>query len=162
MARSGTYTFTITRDEIINAAFRAIGVLDPEGGTATATQITNGAQALNFLVKSWQAHGLNLWKRQMVSIVLTAATASYVLGTTTSTPRPTRILDGYVRSSTGNDTPIKILSREEYNRFGLKTATGTVVSIYYDPQLDDGRVYVYPVPSTTSGTLILERSEERL
>jgi len=153
MARSGTYTFTVTRDQLITDALINVGALDPEGGTATATQISSAALVLNMMVKSWEARGLNLWKRQMITLTLNGGT-TYSLGSGNATVRPKRILDGYIRATAGNDTPIRIISREEYNRFGLKSTTGTTVQVYYDPQLDNGVVYVYPVQA--SGTLILE------
>lgn len=153
MPRSNTYTFSVTRDQLINDALINIGALDPEGGTATATQISNAASVLNMMVKSWQARGMSLWARRIISISLNGA-ATYGLGAATSTTRPLRVLDGYVRSTAGNDTPIRVISREEYNRFGLKTATGNSVNVYYDPQLDNGTIYVYPLAST--GTLLLE------
>lgn len=153
MARSGTYTFTVTRDDIINQALIDVGALDPEGGTATATQISNAATTLNMLIKSWHVTGMHLWTRRMVSIPLTGA-STYTLGSSTTTTRPLRIVDGYVRATAGNDTPIRIISKDEYNRFGMKTSTGVSVNVYYDPQLDNGVVYAYPLAST--GTLWLE------
>ena len=151
MARSGTYTFTVTRDDIINQALIDVGALDPEGGTASATQVINAALVLNMLIKSWHVSGMHLWTRQMVSIPLTGS-ATYSLGT--SSVRPLRVVDGYIRAMAGNDTPIRVISKDEYNRFGLKTSTGISVNVYYDPQLDDGIIYVYPLAST--GTLWLE------
>lgn len=151
MARSGTYSFTVTRDDLINAALVKVGALDPEGGVATATQITNGAFSLNMLVKSWHTQGMHLWTRRMVSITLTGA-STYSLGG--ASVRPLRIVDGYVRTSTGNDTPIRVISKDEYNKFGVKNSTGTTVNVYYDPQLDTGVIYGYPLSST--GTLWVE------
>lgn len=85
------------------------------------------------------------------SIPLTGS-ATYSLGT--SSVRPLRVVDGYIRDMAGNDTPIRVISKDEYNRFGLKTSTGVSVNVYYDPQLDNGIIYAYPLAST--GTLWLE------
>lgn len=153
MARSGTYSFTITRNEIITDALINVGALDPEGGTPTATQISNAALVLNMMVKSWAAQGKHLWTRRTIPITLTGA-STYTLGPSTTTTRPLRVVDGYIRTSTSNDTPIRVISKDEYNRFGIKTSVGTSVNVYYDPQLDNGIVYVYPL--SESGTLYLE------
>ena len=46
---SGTTTFSITRDDIIKAALRKIGVV-AQGETPTTDQITEAAFALNLMV----------------------------------------------------------------------------------------------------------------
>jgi len=60
MAIANSYDFTLTRDQIIEAALRKLNVLT-EGNSANATKITNGAQALNVMVKSWASRGLPIW-----------------------------------------------------------------------------------------------------
>jgi hypothetical protein len=54
MAISNSYDFTLTRDEIIEAALRKLNAL-LEGNTANTAKITNGAQALNVMLKSWSS-----------------------------------------------------------------------------------------------------------
>lgn len=54
MAISNSYNFSLTRDEIIEAALRKLNAL-LEGSTASAAKITNGSQALNVMLKSWSA-----------------------------------------------------------------------------------------------------------
>jgi len=60
MTTSGSFDFNLTRNEIITAALRKLGVL-ATGQTPTAEQIANGAQALNVHVKSLRAIGVFLW-----------------------------------------------------------------------------------------------------
>lgn len=240
MSTSGTYVFNLTRDSIINAALRKIGVLDPEGQTASATQITNAAESLNTMVKAWQNIGLQIWTRKNIVIPLVPGKGQYLLsvvnneslGTTIPPPtmfqanfvteaylgrtvgstsmlvtnttgfvagmgvaiqltagywfittvasvstiniftlqnalpaailagakfmvgptafgRPTRLLDAYLNQSNGSDMPIRIITKEEYNRFGVKTSTGTPVQIVYEPNLNYGILNTYPVMSGT-------------
>lgn len=54
MAISNSYDFTMTRDEIIEAALRKLNAL-LEGNSANAAKITNGSQALNVMLKAWSA-----------------------------------------------------------------------------------------------------------
>lgn len=71
---------------------------------------------------------------------------SYVYCYQTKLMRPLRIGDAFVRQvAGGNDTPCRIISREEYNRFGMKSSEGTPVQLYYDPQSNTGNLYTYPV-----------------
>lgn len=81
MAIAGTITYRNTRDQIIEAALRKLGAVDPENATvATAIQITNGAETLNQLVKFWEAKGLQLWERKYGVIFPQRAQKVYVLG----------------------------------------------------------------------------------
>lgn len=78
MATSGTTTFNQTRSEIIQAALRKLHVL-PEGGTASANQLSNANEELNRLVKTLQTQGVRLWTREWITQV--PQTASEVTGT---------------------------------------------------------------------------------
>jgi len=79
MARSGSYDFSVNRDEVINAAFRKIGVLG-EGQTANSTAISNASQALNLMIKTWQAAGISLWKNKEIILFPQEDTVKYYLG----------------------------------------------------------------------------------
>ena len=74
MALSGSFDFNLSRDEIINAAYRVVGIASP-----TATQITNAAQALNLIVKNWQGDDIFLWSQEWIQQTLIAS--SKILGT---------------------------------------------------------------------------------
>jgi hypothetical protein len=79
MATSGSFDWELTRDQIITAALRKLGVV-PQGKTATTDQITEGAEALNVMVKDWQNNGVNLWTLEWVASPLDTA-SSEVTGT---------------------------------------------------------------------------------
>lgn len=238
MATSGTATFNLTRDDIINDALINAGVLDPEGGIASAGQLTTAARRLNTMIKAWQNIGLQIWERKFVVIPLAIGKGVYALSTTTGDtvyqinfqtttsvaalngassvtltdatgmtsgmgigiqsptntwfwttingapvgnvvtlttvlpnavsqfanvmvgplpPRPTRLLDGYLnQAGAGSNTPVRIISKEEYFRFGQPNSPGTPVQIMYEPQLQAGLVKIYPVMNQTGNTLFLE------
>ena len=54
MPTSGTYSFTVTRDDIVREAMLNIGKLG-EAETPTAQEVTDCARKLNMLVKQWMA-----------------------------------------------------------------------------------------------------------
>ena len=56
MTTSGSYDFSINRDQIIEGALRLCGVI-AQGETPSATQITEGSRMLNLMVKAWEADG---------------------------------------------------------------------------------------------------------
>jgi len=158
MSTSNSYSFTVTRDDIINAALRSLSVLD-QASTANATDLTNCGQALNILMKEWADDGAPLWAIQWVQVPLVAGTSSYTIGptgTVTLGYRPTRILSAYIRNNTNNtDTTLKVISRTEYEMLGDKTSQSIVNQIYYDAQLPNGVVYCYNVPADNNYTIWL-------
>lgn len=73
MATSGSSDFNLTRDGIITRALELINAISP-GDTPGSSLITNGATALNSLVKSWQSEGVGIWGLEWKTKTLTAAT----------------------------------------------------------------------------------------
>lgn len=144
MAVSGTNTFTVTRNDVIDAALRVLGVIGL-GETPTSEDYTNCSQALNILIKAWAKKGYPLHTTSTQTINLVASTASYNL-----TTRPVRIFGAYLRDTSNIDRPLQLISNQEYDDLANKTTTGTPNQIYYDNQLSAGTVYVYPAPDATS------------
>lgn len=149
-------TFSVTRDDIINAALRLCGVVG-QYNSATATDLTNCAQALNMLVKQWQIEGMPLWQYQTIAVPLVAAQASYTIGATGNVvaDRPLRVVHAYIRDSEGIDTEIRQVSRHEYSAFSNKTQEAIPNSFYFDPQLTNSVLYVYPTPQDATRTVYL-------
>lgn len=155
-------TFSVTRNDIINAALRVVGVLGLTQ-TASATDITNATQALQLMLKNWAVKGTTLWKISELSVPLVADTRTYQIGPTATgtgavvTDRPLKVLDqgNFIRNSDNEDTPITLLGRSDYEMYGSKLTTGIVNSIFYDPQLTNGVLSVYPTPSDSTRTLHL-------
>ena len=84
MTTSGSYTFSVNRDQIIRDALMNIRKLD-EIETPTAQQTTDCALKLNMLVKQWQAMGdfaagLKTWTRRRGHLFLSNTTGQYTLG----------------------------------------------------------------------------------
>jgi len=62
-------------------------------------------------------------------------------------PRPEKILDVSRVDSSGNETQITVISRDEYENLPNKTTAGTPVNCHYERNLGAGRLYVWPVAS---------------
>ena len=60
MAQSGSYDFTVSRDNLITDSLMRIGVLG-EGESASANQLTESARILNMIVKFRAADGMPTW-----------------------------------------------------------------------------------------------------
>lgn len=237
MARSGSYDFSINRDQIINGAFRQIGVLG-ESQTASDTRISQASQQLNLLIDEWEMSGIGLWLNKELVLfpqadttkyylgatgissyssyaclvsefakneIATAASASdgtitvdsdddftngdyigietdngdihwttingvpaanvitlttaldyaaavdnHVYGFTNVVQRPYEILRAFRRnlaSTDAIDTPIEIVSLDDYMMQTSKNSEGPVTMLAYDMQLDDIIVHLWPEPS---------------
>lgn len=159
--------FYPTAQTIIDAALRAIAVADPEGGISpTTTERTNALEALNFIVTSWQADGMQVWCQKQGTHTLTAATTEYTVGPggAIAIARPTQITQAWLRSNDTNpiDIPLQIIDRNTYNLLSSKTSAGTPNQLFYDPQYDlpatnnganaKGKIYLWPAPTATDVT----------
>lgn len=145
MASSGTYTFQMTRDDIISAALRLTGRF-ATGETIPVEDMNNCAQALNIITKEMVLEGLPLWCVQDIAIPLVAGQGTYNLSTITGIRQPIRVLDGYLRNAVGNDTPLPMSSRYDYDTLGMKNQQGVPNQAFYDPQLGACAITLYPIP----------------
>jgi len=150
MATSGSSNFATSRDQLIAGALRMAGAI-AQGETASATLVSEAAEALNMLVKAMQADGMPLWAIKKYSITLTA-TADYTIGagSTVNTPKPLKVLQAYLSyTSSSLDVPVRIITRQEYEMIGNKTSSGYPNQVFYEPLNTTGVLHVYPVPDAT-------------
>jgi len=149
-------TFTVGRDQIIQLALRKLGVLEL-GDTPDSATISNASLALNLFIKQMATEGLKLWTVNELVIPLTNAKTTYVIGpvsqnptTDLDTPKPLKIIQGWLRQITVSppiDTPLQILSQQEYNTLGSKFSQGVANSIYYQIRQNSGNLYAYLTPN---------------
>jgi hypothetical protein len=65
-----------------------------------------------------------------------------------SLPRPDRILECN-RIYDGNEVTMTAMSLQEYNNLPNKSQTGTPINYFYDPVLNNGRLYFWLTPGTS-------------
>lgn len=159
MAVSGTTSFTVTRDQVIEAAMRGLSVLE-EGAQPSATSVINASMSLNLIIKNWQKDGIKLWTISEIALPLVASQTSYTIGPTGTgsdlvSPKPLKVIQSYLRNvqvTPPIDIPIQVISRQEYNTLGSKFSTGTTNSIFYTPNVSSGVVNVYLTPDLSTVT----------
>jgi len=88
LATSGVSTFNATRQEIIRAALRKLGVIDA-GVSPDAQTMTDAAFSLNAMIKRWQARGIHVWTTEEATLFLQPGEYEYDLGSS-STDHATR------------------------------------------------------------------------
>lgn len=151
MSTSNSTDFNVTRNELIHGALRILGVVG-EGQTPTAQQYTDGAEALNYLIKDWENLGVPIWAIKYQDITLVAGTSLYQigLGKTVNVAKPLKIYQAFRRTINNVDVPMTILSQQQYNMLGNKTSSGSPIQLYYNAQRDYGEINLFPVPDTAS------------
>ena len=110
MSTSGSTDYATNRDALITGALRVIGAV-AQGESPTAVQITEGAESLNMLVKSWHSDGMPLWAIKQYNVVPVSGTRVYRIGASqaVNTPKPLRIIDAFFHNGTSNvDIPMTI------------------------------------------------------
>ena len=65
-----------------------------------------------------------------------------------SMPRPERILECDRVDSSNNSTSMNPLSLQEYENLPNKTQIGTPISYFYDPLINNGKIYFWQTPGT--------------
>jgi len=152
MATSGVTTLSLTRDQLVTAAIRKLGVV-AQGQTPDSEAITNGAQALNLRIAQFRKRGLHLWKRREYSFSPTAGVASYSIGTgqALSTAYPLHIIQAYKTILNGTTKiPMEVISDWNYNRLPSGINTGAPIQLTYQPKVAQGTIKLWPTPDAAS------------
>ncbi len=235
MSTSGTYTFTMTRDDIIKAALRQVGAYET-GQPVAPELVTDTAQALNIMCKAMQTSLGGLWAIVDTTLFLNTTSQSYLIGPTGSSAtvdvvnqdnlavaaangagsitvasiagfaqgqyiglqmddgstlwtkitgiagavislnanlyttsaagnnvfsytdvaqRPLDILEAKRRDVNGNDTTIIVGNRDDYEMLSNKMNQGSVSQVYYQPTLNNGTLYVWPVSVNSTDRIVM-------
>jgi len=157
MATSGVYTFQMTRDQIITAALRKLGVI-AEGQSPSATNLTDGQLAVNGAIAQLKGLGMPLWARS--EYTFTPTTSPYTIGTgmTLNTQFPVKLLQAF-RTENNAKVPMEIVARETFNILPT-SSSGTPIKVNYQPFINSGIVSLWPTPSSTNistVTLVYQR-----
>lgn len=139
---------------------RKAGVLS-KAETPPADEVADALASLNAMLSSWATEGLAVPSRTTDSLVLTAGTGTYTIGTggTINTVRPVYIVSAYTRSGTV-DTPLQIITDDDYAAIDTKSDTGTPELLNYTNAYPLGTINLYPVPSAADTLYLI--SEKKL
>lgn len=166
MATSGSTDWSLNRDQVIKGALRKLAVL-ASGASPSTNQTTDGAEALNALVKALHADGMPLWKITSTSFTVTDGTSSYTIGPsqTVNTVQPLKVLQAFHTPTGGVQIPMQVYNRYDFNTLPvLSTIEGEPVNLYYQPLRTTGTIKLWPTPnnSTTSITIHYQAPYEDL
>ena len=148
MASSGTSTFNLNIDEVIDEAYERCGLT-----TNSGYDLKRARRNLNILLSEWSNRGLNLWKVENKEQALTAGTISY------ATPSNCNdVLEAYVSTGAGNsatitDVSLTKIDRSAYAALPNKYSVGTP-SQYYVARTVTPIIYLYQTPDLSTYTYI--------
>ena len=113
MATSGTTTFSVTRNDIIQSSLRLLGVLE-EGAQPTAPAIESASLVLNMMLKDWMTDGIKLWTVTELNIPLKANQTTYTIGPSSTydlnTNKPLRLIQSFLRNISNTTNQVAEIS----------------------------------------------------
>lgn len=155
MSTSGSTSWSLNRDEVINAALRKLAVLSG-GSTPETFEVTNATQALNAMVKAFHADGMPVWAINSYSFTTTGA-VQYTIGTgqTLNTPAPLKIVQAYYVQGTGSNVPMNVYTKYDFNLLPVNNTSGQPVNLYYQPFPETGIISLWPAATSPVVTVTI-------
>ena len=147
MSTSGTYTFSVSRDDIVRQAFLNMGKLDPYE-QVDAMNARDAVLMLNMMVKQWMgkadfAPGLKMWCRKHGHLFLNNSTGQYNVG-----PGATGWTNAYY------PTTLASACAAGASTALLTAISGVVAGSFVGIQLDSGALFWTTVSGAPSGSTI--------
>jgi hypothetical protein len=153
MTTSGTSTFNLNLNELVEEAFERCGA-----ELRTGYDLKTARRSLNLLTIEWANRGINLWTIESGSIPLVQGQATYTLPIDTID-----LIDHVVRTSPGTTSQVDInisrISIDTYSSIPNKTAQGRPIQIlvnrlsgatYPTTGVAYPSVTIWPTPNQTS------------
>jgi hypothetical protein len=141
MTTSGTSTFNLEFDDLINEAYERCGLETREGFDMRTARVS-----LNLLFAEWANRGLNLWTIEQRSVTMVSGQAEYTLPSDT-----VNVLSAVIRTGSGQtqqDITIDRISQNEYLHLPDKN-TMSRPSQFYVQRTISPKLFVYPAPDSS-------------
>lgn len=158
MATSGTFNYSRTAGQIIQAAYEDLGIYAP-GVTVGSADSTMALARLNMLVKQWQgnsdlAPGLKIHTRQRITLFLEKGRQSYLVGPAATDARSSTLYGRTTLSAAeaAAQTTLSITSNTDATTYPGTTVTmtsGDIVGI----ELNDGTIQWTTISGTPASTM---------
>ena len=145
MATSGTYSFSMDIDEVIQEAMEMIG-----GEETLGHEPKSARRSINLLLQDWQNRGVMLWTANSSVVSVAASVTTVALSSAT--------IDVLEAVYNRNDTDVQLerISMQEYLKIPQKGQTGR--STQYAVRHERGApvVYLWPLPSQSTDQVKFE------
>lgn len=141
MAVSGTINSSLN---VRDACYRALRIITAYGAndTPSAEDAQEAMEQLNWMLKSWQADGCNLWREEEATITFPATVREVTLD-----PRVLDVQEARVQISEDYQRPLARWERGEYITLPNKDTAGSPTIFYFRKLRDEVKMFVWPVPT---------------
>lgn len=141
MTTSGTATFNLDLNEIVEEAFERCGA-----ELRTGYDLKTARRSLNLLLASWANQGINLWTVSQGTINLTQGTNTYPLPADT-----VDLIEHVIRTGAGNvstqvDLTITRISVSTYSSIPNKLQQARPIQVWVNRQAPIPQITVWPTP----------------
>ena len=150
MATSGTASFDLSIEEIIQEAYERCGLTTTSGHSLKSARIS-----LNLLFAEWANRGIHLWKVSLEEVALVSGQAQYAVSDTISD-----VLEAYISSTAAasnnantQDLSLTKIERSAYAPLPNKLATGQPSQYYVDRQTTP-QIFLYQAPDLNTYTTL--------
>tara|TARA_R100000900_G_scaffold33116_1_gene26592 strand:- start:1056 stop:1751 length:696 start_codon:yes stop_codon:yes gene_type:complete len=150
MATSGTTTFDLNIDDIIEEAYERCGMR-----TNSGNDLRSARRSLNLLFSEWGNRGVHLWKVELNEKALVAGTATYTVDANVND-----VLEAYIsttnaagNASSTNDIALTKIDRSAYAALPNKLQTGQPSQYFVDRQTTP-TISLYLAPDATTYTTL--------
>ena len=148
MATSGTTSFNLDIDDVIEESFERCGIRNTKG-----YDLKSSRRSLNLLFSEWGNRGIHLWKVELKNQLMTAGTITYTTPSDCSD-----VLEAYVSSTQGitadtNDISLNKIDRSAYAALPNKGQTGQPSQYYVNRQITP-TISLYLAPDTVTYTYL--------
>ena len=150
MATSGTASFDLSIEEIIQEAYERCGMTTTSGHSLKSARIS-----LNLLFAELANRGIHLWKVSLTEVALVSGVAQYAVADTISD-----VLEAYISSTSlvsdnanTQDVSLTKIDRSAYAALPNKLATGQPSQYYVDRQTTP-QILLYQAPDLNTYTTL--------
>lgn len=139
------FDYIATRNEIIEGAFRIVGVLE-KGQNLSAELLDQGVKALQLLIKSWSNKHLFLWSFDQSSFSTVIDQEAYTTADLSGDDDLIIGLDKAWYVDSNEDIPLEVISYSRYlDLYDKETNSGTPIAIAFKPTPEPS-FYIWPSP----------------
>jgi hypothetical protein len=141
MATSGTTSFDLAIDDLVEEAFERCGIRAQSG-----YQLNSARRSLNLLFLDWANRGLNLWTIEQATYTLTQGVNEIALPTDTI-----NVLEAVIRQNNqgiNTDVYIQRISREDWLNVPDKTSQARPAQVYVQRD-NNPKAFFYPAADQT-------------
>ena len=135
MALSGTSTYNLTVNDVIQEAYDRIG-----GDPILGYDVRSARRSMNIMFSDWANRGYNQWTVEYKTLAVTTGTTEYTLDYDT-----VDIINANIQISNGSEYAMTALGLNDYAAISNKT-TQSRPTQYYLQRLNTPVLKIYPAP----------------